>query len=106
MKCHYRIDPSVNDGIHYLPHYLYQTYPPGVCNTFGNKDQDGPAQLRQEHTMISHVLYSINKFLPLGWVGGGGRFPYCVGFPQPPLDVFTPEVGVSLGSCLVSDGGL
>ena len=57
MKCHHRLDTSVNYGLHYLPQDLYQPYSTGVYITLGKQNQDVPAQICQERTMIPHVLY-------------------------------------------------
>ena len=94
MKHHRRLDLSVNDSLHYLPQDLYQPYPLDVRITFGKKDQDVTDQLCWENTMIPHMLYQSHQFIPSGRVGGG-LFPYQVGLPQTPLELFGPDVGVS-----------
>ena len=45
--------------------------------------------------MLPYVLYQRHQFLPLVRVGGRGHFTYWAGLPQPHLEVFVPEVGVS-----------
>ena len=60
LKHHHHLDPSVNDGRHYLPQYLNQPYPPGFHITFGKQDQDVQTQIRQDYAELPHMFYQLH----------------------------------------------
>ena len=94
MELHSHLHPSVDDGLDKLPQDLYQAEPLGVCVYFCYQEKYHTAKICWECAVSPQVLNQSHQFIPAGrvrWIS----VPIRICLPQPPLEVFSTDMGVS-----------